>query len=321
MEIFMQFRLYRDRQMIGQDEGMTWGDWLNLDQPTPLSYIDLCYYAYSSSLMAEMAEALGKTDRANYFRGLRTKIGASFAGLYLEGAGKLKVHTQTAYALALFMDLIPENQVMAAGEQLAELVQEKGGRMATGFVGTRHLLPALTKSGRHALAGKLMQSTEYPSWGYEVVNGATTIWERWNSYIKGQGASNERMNSFNHYAFGAVGEWMFQNFVGISSLEPGWKTFRIAPNPSGNLTWVKGSYDSPQGIIAVSWEKEEDGDMQFNVTVPPNSSAQLELPTNDLMESGKSALNVDGVELVSFSEGKGLYKILSGSYQFLVSED
>jgi alpha-L-rhamnosidase len=302
--------------MLGQDEGKAWGDWLNLDQPTPLPYIDLCYYAYSSSLMAEMAEALGKTDRAKYFRGLRERIGNSFANLYLEGNGKLKVNTQTAYALALFMDLIPENQVKAAGEQLAELVYEKGERMATGFLGTRHLLPALTKSGQHALAGKLMQSTEYPSWGYEVVNGATSIWERWNSYIKGQGASNESMNSFSHYAFGAVGEWMFQNLVGISTLEPGWATFRVAPNPSGDLTWVKGSFDSPQGTIAVSWQKEEDGEMQLAVTVPPNTSAQLELPTNELRESGKPVSKVDGVELVSSSEGIGRYQVLSGSYKF-----
>jgi alpha-L-rhamnosidase len=321
MEIFMEFRLQRDRQMIGQDEGKTWGDWLNLDQPTPLPYIDLCYYAYSSSLMADMAEALGKTDRAKHFRGLREKIGNSFASLYLEGNGKLKVQTQTAYALALFMDLIPENQKTAAGEHLAELVYEKGGRMATGFLGTRHLLPALTKSGQHALAGKLMQSTEYPSWGYEVVNGATSIWERWNSYIKGKGSSNERMNSFSHYAFGAVGEWMFQNLVGISTLDPGWKSFRIAPNPVGDLTWVKGSFDSPQGPIHVSWEKKENGAMQLAVTVPPNTTAQLELPTDDLKVSGKPVSKVDGVELVSFSEGKGVYQVRSGSYKFHIPKN
>ena len=233
---------------------------------------------------------------------------------HVKGNGQLKVRTQTAYALAIFMDLIPEAQLEAAGRELATLVAENGGRMATGFLGTRHILPALTKSGQHAIAGKLMQTQEYPSWGYEVKNGATTIWERWNSYIKDEGASNESMNSFSHYAFGAVGEWMFQNLVGISSLEPGWKTFRIAPKATEGLSWVNGSYDSPHGPIAVSWKKAENGTMNLQVSVPPNTTGHLVLPSESLEEAGTG----NEFKKVSVAGDLSTYALRSGSYEFLL---
>lgn len=321
MEIFMRFRQQRDPEMLGQDEGKDWGDWLNLNQPTPLPYIDLCYYAYSASMMADMAEALGKAPRAKYYCRLREQIEDSFRGLYLKGEGKLAVHTQTAYALALFMDLIPEDQVEAAGRELAGLVNDNGGRMATGFLGTRHLLPALTMSGQHALAGKLMHSQEYPSWGYEVANGATSIWERWNSYIQGEGAANESMNSFSHYAFGAVGEWMFENYLGIKRIEPGWKSFRIQPNPTDQLTWAKGSFDSPHGLISVDWSKQSNGTMKLSVSVPPNTSAVLELSSKRITVGGSSIDSLSAVKRVSSNQDSNTYQLSSGSYQFQVANN
>jgi alpha-L-rhamnosidase len=257
MEIFMRFRQQRDPQMLGQNEGTPWGDWLNLDQPTKLEYIDLCYYAYTAAMMADMAQALELEARAKYYRDLRIQIEKSFANLHLVGDGRLSENTQTAYAMALFMDLFPTEQIEAAGRHLAGLVEENGSRMATGFLGTRHMLQALTKSGQHKLAVRLILSKTYPSWCYSVVNGATTIWERWNSYIKGVGANNESMNSFSHYSLGSVSEWMFQHLVGLILLEPGWKKIRISPNPTEDLTWVSGSYQSPSGPISVSWKNHK----------------------------------------------------------------
>lgn len=312
MDVFMQFRRARDPQKMGTEEGKSWGDWLNLDQPTPLPYIDLCYYAYSAKLMAEMADAIGLPAKGNTYRELRKQIEASFGKLYLTGNGQLKVRTQTAYALAIFMDLIPEAQLEAAGRELATLVAENDDRMATGFLGTRHLLPALTKSGQHAIAGKLMQSQEYPSWGYEVKNGATSIWERWNSYIKGSGASNESMNSFSHYAFGAVGEWMFQNLVGIEQTAPAWKEFRIAPRPTGDLNWVKGSFASPNGVIEVEWKKTDTGKLGLDVSVPVNTTARLDLPVSKSSRVGES----EGVEFLTSENGVSSFRLQSGSYEF-----
>ncbi|MBK1877435.1 glycoside hydrolase family 78 protein [Pelagicoccus mobilis] len=324
MDTFMAFRHARDRKKLGTEEGKTWGDWLNLDQPTPLAYIDLCYYAQSAQMMAEMADAIGNKAKGNFYRKQRKEIEASFRKLYLEGKGKLKVSTQTAYALAIFMDLIPEDQQKAAGQELAALVEEKGGRMATGFLGTRHLLPALTKSGQHSVAGKLMHTQEYPSWGYEVKNGATSIWERWNSYIKGKGASNEGMNSFSHYAFGAVGEWMFQNLVGIDQTAPSWTEFRIAPNPTEELSWAKGGFDSPNGLIQVEWKKTDAGGLSLDVSVPANTSARLDLPVSKpgkVRESGKSVSAAEGVEHLSSENGMSSFRLQSGSYRFEVMAD
>ena len=293
MELFMQFRHWRDRRGRGVAEGMPWGDWLNLDQPTPLEYIDLCYYAYSAALMSEMAEALGETSQAQHYRELRERLGKSFRELYLKDGGQLRLETQTAYALAIFMDLIPAEDLESAGKELVKLVEAKGGRMATGFIGTRHLLPALTKSGQHEWAGRLMHTQEYPSWGYEVANGATTIWERWNSYIKGQGASNERMNSFSHYAFGAVGEWMYENYLGIRSLEPGWGRFLVAPKPTELITWAKGSFDSPRGKIEIDWKRYGAGGIDLKVVVPANTTAELRLPEGMSLPNGATSQTLD----------------------------
>lgn len=319
MEIFMHFRMMRDPDKKGQDEGQAWGDWLNLNQPTPIEYIDLCYYGYTCGLMADMAEALGKTARAKHYRTLKNQIRKSFAELYLEPDGRLKVHTQTAYALAIFMDLLPPDRRADAGNQLAGLIRENEGRMATGFLGTRPLLPALSATGHHDLAGSLIQSRAYPSWGYEVVNGATTIWERWNSYIKGEGAANESMNSFSHYAFGAVGEWMFQNLVGIDLSKPGWESFVIEPRPTGDLTWVRAHYDSPRGRIEVAWKRSNVGPFLVEVTIPPSVVAEVRLPAANpdlVAEGGVPAANASGVQFLGRDGTTARFQVSSGRYAF-----
>lgn len=176
--------------------------------------------------MAEMAEAIGKKKQAAQYRDLVARIKAAFNRKYVKPDGSISVDTQTAYALALYMDLLPENLRTAAGARLAKKIEDNDGRMSTGFLGTRPLLPVLSATGQSDLAVRLLQSRKYPSWGYEVEQGATTIWERWNSYTKDKGfggPQNAEMNSFAHYSFGAVCEWMFSRLAGIQTDGPGYK--------------------------------------------------------------------------------------------------
>ena len=235
MTRFMEWRVGTAGGFLGVEraDANTWGDWLNLNEPTPLHYIDTLYYAHTARLMAEMAQAIGRDADATAYRQLFGSIKTAFAGKYLKPDGSLTVDTQTACALALTMDVLPEASRPIVGARLAERIRANQTRMATGFLGTRPLLPALSAAGFNDLAAQLLQSRRFPSWGFEVDNGATTIWERWDSYTKqdGFGKHNAAMNSYAHYSFGAVCEWMFQTLAGIDSATPGGQQVIIRPMP------------------------------------------------------------------------------------------
>ena len=190
-------------------------------------------YAISSHMMADMAEATGREAEAKEYRDQFERTKNAFAASTCNDDGSVNVNTQTAQALALFADLIPEDKRAATGKHLALMIEQNGNHMSTGFLGTRPLLPVLSSVGQHDLATFLLQSREFPSWGYEISNGATTIWERWDSYTKEDafGRHNAAMNSFSHYAFGAVCEWMFRTLAGIQSDGPGYKKITIRPRP------------------------------------------------------------------------------------------
>jgi alpha-L-rhamnosidase len=279
MEKFMEFRRQRDPQLQGTAErDSNYGDWLALYEPkTPIEFIDLAYHAYDARLMADMAAALGKTDRAGFFRDHHHVLLDRFRALHVNADGTLKIANQTTYALALFFELVPADLRVAAAGHLARLIRDNGNKMSTGFLGTRPLLPVLSATGHHALAGILIQQQEYPGWGYEVANGATTIWERWNSYIKGQGVHEPAMNSFSHYAFGAVCEWLFAELGGLGMLEPGHDVLRIAPRPTGTITHCRVATVTRHGRAACAWQLDG-ATFRAEITVPPNSSAEVTLP-------------------------------------------
>ncbi len=279
MEKYMNFRLERDPKLVGTRQGdCGFGDWLALHKPkTPIQYIDLAYHAHTAALMTEMADAIGKADRAVYYQKHAGKLREQFAKLHVLPDGKLKIANQSTYAIALFFDLIPEGLKKKAVDELARLIRDNGNKMSTGFLGTRPLLPVLSAHGYHDLAGILIQQKEYPSWGYEVENGATTIWERWNGYIKGKGVHDPGMNSFSHYAFGAVCEWMFAELGGIDLLEPGYKRIKIAPRPTGTITQCAVSTETPHGKLACSW-KLLGGRFSATFTIPHNTEAVVTLP-------------------------------------------
>ena len=328
MTRFIKWRQSESKDFLGVAHGNEWGDWLSVNEKTPIDYIDTAYFAYSTKLMAEMAQAVGKTREAAEYRELFEKIKAAFNQKYVKPDGVLTVDTQTAYALALYMDLLPDNLRSAVGALLAKKIQANDTRMSTGFLGTRPLLPVLSATGQHDLAVRLLQSRKYPSWGYEIEQGATTIWERWNSYTKDKGfggPQNAEMNSFAHYSFGAVCEWMFSQLAGIQTDGPGYKRIIIRPTPPSPdsnpdqkpIDWVRAHYDSIHGRIASAW-KVEGGSFELEVIIPANTTATVYLPARDaasITESGKELAQAQGVKFLRMEGDRAVLAVESGAYR------
>ncbi len=328
MTRFMQWRAKTSVNDLGITHGNAWGDWLAQGAGTPLDYVDTIYYAISAKLMAEMAEATAREDEAAAYRDQFERTRDAFQAKYLNEDGSINVKTQTAQALALFADLVPQEKREATGRYLAEMVAENGNHMATGFLGTRPLLPVLSASGQHDVATFLLQSREFPSWGYEIENGATTIWERWDSYTREDafGRHNAAMNSFSHYAFGAVCEWMFATLAGIQSDGPGFKKIIIRPSPPAPgsnamhdpIDWVRASYDSIRGTIRSDW-KLADGRFDLNVRIPANTTATVYLPTTDaasITENGNPIDQATEIKLLRIADGHAVLHVGSGDYAF-----
>lgn len=295
MKRFMEFRRKRSPDYLGVNTGNGWGDWLSLGSKTPIEYIDTVYFAYSAGLMAEMAKAIGKDADAADYKALKAAVTKAFQAKYVKPDGTLAVDNQTAYVLALSVGLMPDKLKSKAQARLVALIQQNKNAMTTGFLGTKPLLPVLTRAGLNDLAVALFQSRQFPSWCYEVINGATSIWERWNSYTKDKGFGNAAMNSFSHYAFGAVCQWMFQDLAGIDTREPGFQTLVIRPRPpspaqlakpsplSGGqpvIHWVKATYDSIRGPVKVAW-RQTPVKFSLDVTIPANTRAAVHLPGPD----------------------------------------
>lgn len=328
MTKFMEWRKRTSKGYLGVVHGNNWGDWLNQEDPTPLDYVDTIFFAYSARLMAEMAEVIGKDEEAADYRDLLGRIKAAFDEKYVNPDGSLTVDSQTAYALALFVDLMPTDLREEAVDRLAKKIRDNGTRMTTGFLGTRAILPALSGAGRHDLATRLFQSREFPSWGYEVEQGATTIWERWDSYTKedGFGRHNAAMNSFSHYAFGAVCEWMFNRLAGIDTEGAGYRQIILrpsTPSPDSNpgnppINWVKARYDSIRGPIVCNWKLEE-GKFNLDATIPTNATATIYLPgprRESITESGRPLNEADGVTFLRTEQDRAVLAIESGTYRF-----
>lgn len=335
MTKFLDWRKRTSKDFLGIAHGNEWGDWLSFGGKTPIEYIDTAYFALSTRLMAEMAQAIGKDKEAADYRELFQNIKTAFNKKYVREDATISVDTQTAYALALQMELLPHELRPKAGAILAAKIKsqasEDNSGITTGFLGTRPLLPVLSRAGQHDLAVRLFQSRKFPSWGYEVEQGATTIWERWNSYTKDKGFGGEQnaaMNSFAHYAFGAICEWMFFELAGIDRSGTGFQQIVIRPSPpsAGSnperepISWVKAHYDSPHGRIVSQWKNEAESFL-LETTVPANTSAVVYLPTTKaetIRESGLPIEKAKGVRFLRIEDGRALLAVESGSYKFQV---
>jgi len=276
MTDYMDFLHRRSKDNISPPLGF-YGDWVNIDDPTPLDVVTTAYHAYDCFLMAKIAAAIGKQEDAQMYQQRFKDIAAAFTREFVKEDGTAKGDSQTAYLLALGFNLLPDDMVPLAQNKLVEKIEDNDVRLSTGFLGLKMLLPVLTQIGRTDLAYELLTSRKYPSWGYSIDQGATTVWERWNSYTIENGFGPVSMNSFNHYAFGSVGEWMFSMMAGIDTEGPSYKRIVIRPRPGGNITRVSAHYDSIRGRIESSW-KVEDGTFKLEVNIPPNTTATVYLP-------------------------------------------
>lgn len=311
------------------NNGRHYGDWLffrpfddndGSSAVTDKYLIAQCFYTHSADIVAKTAAILGKTAESRQYRDLAQRLREAFCREYLTPTGRLVSGTQTAYVLALQFDMLPEPLRQQAAGRLAANV-EQYGHITTGFLGTPYICHVLTRYGYHHLATKLLLREKYPSWLYPVTMGATTIWERWDGQKPDSSFQNPGMNSFNHYAYGAIGDWLYRVVAGLDSDEqaPGYRKLRIVPHPVKELGDVKATLQTPYGPASSGW-KVVNGQAELEVVVPPNTTAVVSIPCADspsVNESGKSLTETFGSGSVTASGGRTLVETGSGTYRFV----
>jgi alpha-L-rhamnosidase len=330
----------------GYDGWPGFGDWLAINADTPRDLIGTAFLAYDANLMAQIADILGKADDAVRYRALLADVKAAFGARYLAGSevvaeaigsthmavahadaisrGNLQpvdygpvtsevfntelfTPNQTAYALALHFDILPDAlRPIAVGELVAD-IERRDMHLSTGFVGTPYLPHALSNNDRADVAYALLHQKSWPSWLYPVSKGATTMWERWDGWTDEAGFQTPQMNSFNHYAYGAIGAWLYSTVAGIEidPAHPGYKHFIVHPQPDDTLTFASAKLQTLYGELESSWAIE-DNTFTLNVSVPPNTSATVHLPF-----SGQATLNGDAI-------GGNVFDLSAGKHQFIV---
>ncbi|WP_176444669.1 family 78 glycoside hydrolase catalytic domain [Paenibacillus herberti] len=318
MAKWIQYLKTNSRGLIRPAGG--YGDWLGVNETTPTDVVNTAYFAYSTNLLSKMAAVIGKTDDADKYNRLFNDIKSAFNAAFVGADGRIKGNTQAAYVFALQMDLLDGDVKQRAAEHLVENIKNKNWHLSTGFLGIGYLLPVLTEAGYPEVAYRLLTNDTYPSWGYSIKNGATTVWERWNSYTAEDGFGDAGMNSFNHYSLGSVGEWMYRYAAGIEAdpAQPGFKHIIIQPTPGGELDHANGEYKSIYGEIKSGWEREGAA-FKLNVTIPVNTTATVYVPAVDpstVSEGGKPADEAVGVQFLRMEGDKAVYSVGSGSYSF-----
>lgn len=318
--------------------GTATGDWLSYET-TDGRYVSVCYYAYVAQLMSKISGVLSEAQADRFYLDslkystLYENIKEEFQRRYLNSDGLPNISTQASYLMALKFGLLPETAIGKAREVLRKKITDNGYKLSTGFLGTSILNQTLSAEGMDDLAYDLLLQRENPSWLYSVDQGATTIWERWDSYTK-EGGFNKHpwiMNSFNHYSYGVVSEWMFRYVGGIEADEtqPGFKHIILQPTPDfrtafptgqKRITQAKASHLSGYGRISSEWQYKEDGRISYTATVPANTTATLYLPlmekTDNITESGKDLKEAEGVDFKGIVDGKAVIELQSGTYQF-----
>lgn len=279
------------------NEGFQLGDWLDPAAPpqdpgagrTDRYLVATAYFARSARAVADMARVLDRSADADRYAALAAEVAAAFRAAYVKPDGTMTSDAQTAYALAIAFDLLPDPAQRAkAGDRLADLVHADGNRIATGFVGTPLVCDALTLTGHVDTAYDLLLEKDCPSWLYQVVHGATTIWERWDALLPNGTVNPGSMTSFNHYALGAVADWLHRSVAGLAPADPGYRRIRFAPRPGGGLTHASATQRTPYGEASISWRIAQD-ELQVDLVVPVGATAELDLPGQDTEKLGHGA--------------------------------
>jgi alpha-L-rhamnosidase len=285
MERYMDYLLRHNPDLLWTARrGNDYGDWLSVGEQTPREVLATAYWAYDALLMSEMADELGRRDRAEHYGRLRTGICAAFNAAYVGDDAYIEGDTQTVYVLALHMGLLHEKARPRAAERLVESIRRNGGHLTTGFVGVGLLCPTLSEAGYGDVAHELLTKDTFPSWGYSIRHGATTIWERWDGWTEDRGFQTPAMNSFNHYSLGSVGQWLYEHVAGIRAAKPGYEHVLIAPEP-GELEWARATYRSVRGPITSAW-RQDGNTFSLEVEIPPNVTATVVLPDGEAHEVG-----------------------------------
>ncbi|MCE4565896.1 family 78 glycoside hydrolase catalytic domain [Maribellus sp. CM-23] len=311
--------------------GLNYGDWLNgntiraegfprTGAEIPSEVFSTIMFYNSVNTLSEIARVIGKEEEAENYSQLAAKIKEAFIKEFVDAEGRIEGDAQSCYAMALYHGLYTDELEEIFEKRMLDKFIPYGGRMNTGFHSTLCLMKELVKRGYSEKAFELLESKEFPSWGYSIEQGATSMWERWDSYVKGRGLQGSSMNSFNHYAFGAIGEWMYANILGIQpdSDSPGYKHFLLKPVPAGTLKWAEGSYHSVSGEIRVKWKRDADS-FEYEFTVPVNTTAKVMIPAKSIdhaWEDGTTLKEKYGAGNVSFADGYAIVKVKSGSYRF-----
>ena len=312
-------------------------DWLNDDAYCAWDLFATAYWAIAAGLMARMARVIGRDADADKYERLLANIKAAFAEAYVNAEGRVMgenrgrapgdvyeqipgTDTQTAYLLALHLGLAPAGKRGLAEKHLLERIEERGWHLSTGFCGCPLLLGTLTELGHLDLAYRLLLTDTCPSWGYMVNRGATTMWEAWDAWTEQHEAKGETHGSLNHFAFGAVGEWLYQTVAGIDvdPDRPAYKHVIFRPRPGGEMTFAKAAHDSIRGKIVSDW-KIENGAFHWRVALPANTTGTVYVPAGDaasVTESGKPASEAEGVRFVAAEDGRAVFEIASGTYVF-----
>lgn len=294
-------------------------DWLHLDDPTEQGVLGTAYFAEDARMMGDVAAALGDQAGAVRYRALSADIRRAFTAAYVAADGTVLGNSQTGYAMALGLGLVTDPALVAkVGEKFVAKLALTNYHLRTGFIGTPLLLPALSAVDRDDLAYTMLLHKDYPSWGYEVVNGATTMWERWNSIMPDGSFGPVDMNSFNHYAYGAVGDWMYQHIGGLTALSPGYKRSRIAPSIGGGLTHGSGRLKTVYGLLSSAWSTAGGG-LVLKVTVPVNTVAEVHVPAasaSAVTVGGRPASRASGVRFLRMEKGAAVFEIGSGAATF-----
>ena len=298
--------------------GNSYGDWLQVDVTTPRDVLSTAYFAHSAHIVAQAAQILGHDSDAATHQTLYDAIRAAFIESYVGDDGTVQGGTQTAYLLALAFGLLPERLVPAAVEHLAADIEKRNHRLTTGFVGVALLCPVLCEHGRADLAYALLHQQDFPSWAYSIRHGATTIWERWDGWTDHAGFQSATMNSFNHYSLGSVGDWLFGRVAGIDQTPSSvaYRELLLRPTPDDRITWARATQETVRGTVACGWSIT-DGRITVNATVPPGSTAVLEIPTpepDSVRESDAPAAGRPGVLGVVPNAAGVTLRLTSGRY-------
>jgi alpha-L-rhamnosidase len=310
--------------------GAHFGDWLfyrpeddndGRSAITDKYLIAQAFYAHSTQLLINAANVLGKKDEVRHYKELLKKIKGAFTREYMTSSGRLVSGSQTAYVLALSFDLLPEDLRQQAADRLVQNIKDYNNHLTTGFLGTPYLCHVLSRFGYTDLAYTLLTQETYPSWLYAVKMGATTIWERWDGQKPDGSFQTPAMNSFNHYSYGAIGDWMYRVAVGLDTDEsaPGYKKIRIMPHPGKRLSAASVELETYYGKVATGWKIQNDTFL-LDVEVPVNTTAKIYIPgkSKDVVtESGKPLTDAEGIKLLKKEDNYIVVEAGSGSYHFV----